>query len=107
MYTISNLVRHIYAAPNQNTFYNFTIEVVEVGAFLSMKYVFLVTPGAALLVLFGLLIHGQIQHLSKKKKELQKLKLGLKLQMPQWMSGFRELHIPNLYRANLQRSRQI
>lgn len=63
--------------PYQSTFYNGTIEVVEAGAFLSIESVFLVTLGCALLVLLGLWIHGQIQHLSKVLKLICKFVLLL------------------------------
>lgn len=62
---VGTIVYEIDQHPYQSTFYNGTIEVVEAGAFLSMESVFLVTLGVALLVLLGIWIHGQIQHLSK------------------------------------------
>ncbi|XP_008236199.1 PREDICTED: translocon-associated protein subunit alpha [Prunus mume] len=76
--------------PYQSTFYNGTIEVVEAGAFLSIESVFLVTLGFALLVLLGLWIHGQIQHLSKKTKRAPKLEVGTRAtdaSMDEWLQG--------------------
>lgn len=62
---VGTIYYEIDQQPYQSTFYNGTIEVVEAGAMLSIESVFLVTLGCALLVLLGLWIHGQIQHLSK------------------------------------------
>ena len=62
---VGTIVFEIDQQPYQSTFYNGTIEVVESGGFLSTETVFLVTLGIALLVLFGLWLHSQIQNLSK------------------------------------------
>lgn len=62
---VGTIIYEIDQSPYQSTFYNGTIEVVEAGGFLSIESVFLVTLGIALLFLFGLWVHGQIQHLSK------------------------------------------
>lgn len=67
---VGTIVYEIEEHPYQSTFFNGTIEVLESGGFLSIESVFLVTLGAALLVLLGLWIHGQIQHLSKVLKSL-------------------------------------
>ncbi|KAJ1411658.1 Translocon-associated protein [Sesbania bispinosa] len=87
---VGTIVYEIDQHPYQNTFYNGTIEVVEAGAFLSMESVFLVTLGAALLVLLGLWIHGQIQNLSKKTKRAPKVEVGTKTtdaSMDEWLQG--------------------
>ena len=75
---VGTIIYEIDQHPYQSTFFNGTIEVVEAGGFLSTESVFLVTLGAALIVLFGLWIHGQIQNLSK----VHKLKLNF------WMICF-------------------
>lgn len=67
---VGTIIYEIDDHPFQSTFFNSTIEVAEAGGFLSMESVFLVTLGTALLVLLGLWIHGQIQHLSKVLKSL-------------------------------------
>jgi len=67
---VGTIIYEIDDHPFQSTFFNGTVEVTEAGGFLSMESVFLVTLGAALLVLLGLWIHGQIQHLSKVLKSL-------------------------------------
>ncbi|XP_022748096.1 translocon-associated protein subunit alpha-like isoform X2 [Durio zibethinus] len=64
---VGTIVYDIDQHPYQNTFYNGTIEVIEAGGFLSVESVFLVTLGIALLVLFGLWLHGQFQRISKKR----------------------------------------
>ncbi|KAJ1415949.1 Translocon-associated protein [Sesbania bispinosa] len=87
---VGTILYEIDQHPYQNTFYNGTIEVVEAGAFLSMESVFLVTLGAALLVLLGLWIHGQIQNLSKKTKRAPKVEVGTKTtdaSMDEWLQG--------------------
>lgn len=62
---VGTIIYEIDNHPYQSTYYNGTIEVVEAGSLLSIESVFLITLGFALLVLLGLWIHGQIQHLSK------------------------------------------
>lgn len=62
---VGSIVYEVDQHPYQSTFYNGTIEVVESGGFISIESVFLVTLGIALLVLFGLWIHGQVKQLSK------------------------------------------
>lgn len=62
---VGTIIYEIDDHPFRSIFFNGTVEVAEAGGFLSMESVFLVTLGAALLVLLGLWIHGQIQHLSK------------------------------------------
>ncbi|XP_061341641.1 translocon-associated protein subunit alpha [Gastrolobium bilobum] len=77
---------HLY----QSTFFNGTIEVVESGGFLSIESVFLVTLGAALLVLLGLWIHGQVQNLSKKSKRAPKVEVGTRTtdaSTDEWLEG--------------------
>ncbi|QHO39536.1 uncharacterized protein DS421_4g129980 [Arachis hypogaea] len=51
-------------------------DVAEATGFLSMESIFIATLGIALLVLLGLWIHGQIQHLSKKTKRAPKVEVG-------------------------------
>ncbi|KAI4299891.1 hypothetical protein L6164_033312 [Bauhinia variegata] len=87
---VGTIVYEIDEHPYQNTFYNGTIEVVEAGGFLSMESVFLVTLGVALLVLLGLWIHGQIQHLSKKTKRAPKVEIGTRAtdaSIDEWLQG--------------------
>ena len=72
---VGTIMYEIDQHPYQNTFFNGTIEVAESGGFLSMESVFLVTLGAALLVLLGLWIHGQIQQLSKVLQSLLLFKI--------------------------------
>ncbi|CAN1748743.1 Translocon-associated protein subunit alpha [Linum perenne] len=62
---VGTIIYEIDQQPYQSTFYNGTVEVVEVGNLLSMESVLLITLGSALVVLFGIWIHGQIQNLSK------------------------------------------
>ncbi|XP_027353875.1 translocon-associated protein subunit alpha-like [Abrus precatorius] len=87
---VGTIVYEIDHHPYQNTFYNGTIEVAEAGVFLSMESVFLVTLGAALLVLLGLWIRGQIQHLTKKTKRSPKVEVGTRTtdaSMDEWLEG--------------------
>ncbi|CAI0376912.1 unnamed protein product [Linum tenue] len=66
---VGTIIYEIDQQAYQSTFYNGTVEVVESGGFLSVESVFLICLGSALLVLFGLWIHGQILNLSKVKKK--------------------------------------
>ncbi|KAL1324463.1 hypothetical protein HN51_034637 [Arachis hypogaea] len=87
---VGTILYEIDQHPYQNTFFNGTIEVAEAGGFLSMESVFLVTLGIALLVLLGLWIHGQIQHLSKKTKRAPKVEVGTRstdASMDEWLEG--------------------
>ncbi|XP_028765692.1 translocon-associated protein subunit alpha [Neltuma alba] len=86
---VGTIIYEIDTHPYQSTFYNGTIEVVEPSGFLSMESVFLVTLGAALLVLFGLWVHGRIQSLSKKKRA-PTVEVGTKTtdaSMDEWLEG--------------------
>ncbi|KAF3434649.1 hypothetical protein FNV43_RR21734 [Rhamnella rubrinervis] len=88
---VGTIIYEIDQNPYQSTFYNGTIEVVEAGGFLSVESVFLITLGIALLFLFGLWVHGQIQHLSKKTKRAPKVEIGTKTtdaSMDEWLQGF-------------------
>ncbi|XLR03609.1 hypothetical protein S83_069807, partial [Arachis hypogaea] len=62
---VGTILYEIDQHPYQNIFFNGTIEVAKAGGFLSMESVLLVTLGISFLVLLGLWIHGQIQHLYK------------------------------------------
>ncbi|XP_057456714.1 translocon-associated protein subunit alpha [Lotus japonicus] len=87
---VGSIVYEIEDNPYQTTFFNGTIEVVEAGGFLSIESVFLVTLGAALLVLLGLWIHGQIQNLSKKTKRAPKVEVGTRsidASTDEWLQG--------------------
>ncbi|MED6188785.1 hypothetical protein PIB30_089208 [Stylosanthes scabra] len=87
---VGTILYEIDQHPYQNTFFNGTIEVAESGGFLSMESVFLVTLGIALLVLLGLWVHGQIQHLSKKTKRAPKVEVGTRstdASMDEWLEG--------------------
>ncbi|QCD88787.1 translocon-associated protein subunit alpha [Vigna unguiculata] len=87
---VGTIIYEIDDHPFQSTFFNGTIEVAEAGGFLSMESVFLVTLGAALLVLLGLWIHGQIQHLSKKTKRAPKVEVGTRstdASTDEWLQG--------------------
>ncbi|KAG4966889.1 hypothetical protein AAZX31_12G023500 [Glycine max] len=87
---VGTIIYEIDEHPFQSTFFNGTVEVVESGAFLSMESVFLVTLGVALLVLLGLWIHGQIQHLSKKTKRAPKVEVGTRTtdaSTDEWLQG--------------------
>ncbi|XP_027354651.1 translocon-associated protein subunit alpha-like isoform X2 [Abrus precatorius] len=87
---VGTIIYEIDDQPFQNTFFNGTVEVLESGGFLSMESVFLVTLGAALLVLLGLWIHGQIQHLSKKTKRAPKVEVGTRAtdaSTDEWLQG--------------------
>ncbi|XP_020202882.1 translocon-associated protein subunit alpha [Cajanus cajan] len=87
---VGSIIYEIDDQPFQSTFFNGTVEVVESGGFLSMESVFLVTLGAALLVLLGLWIHGQIQHLSKKTKRAPKVEVGTRTtdaSTDEWLEG--------------------
>jgi len=85
-YIVYEIDQHHY----QNVFYNGTIEVVEVGGFLSVESVFLITLGIALLGLLGLWAYGQVQQLSKKTKKGPKVELGTgttDANMDEWLEG--------------------
>ncbi|ESW03590.1 hypothetical protein PHAVU_011G026600 [Phaseolus vulgaris] len=87
---VGTIIYEIDDHPFQSTFFNGTIEVAEAGGFLSMESVFLVTLGTALLVLLGLWIHGQIQHLSKKTKRAPKVEVGTRstdASTDEWLQG--------------------
>ncbi|KAG6571038.1 translocon-associated protein subunit alpha-like [Cucurbita moschata] len=87
---VGTIIYEIDQHPYQSTFFNGTIEVVEAGGFLSTESVFLVTLGAALIVLFGLWIHGQIQNLSKKTKRAPKVEVGTRASdasLDEWLEG--------------------
>ncbi|KAK7341291.1 hypothetical protein VNO80_24217 [Phaseolus coccineus] len=87
---VGTIIYEIDDHPFQSTFFNGTVEVAEAGGFLSMESVFLVTLGAALLVLLGLWIHGQIQHLSKKTKRAPKVEVGTRstdASTDEWLQG--------------------
>ncbi|MBA0672347.1 hypothetical protein Goklo_025007, partial [Gossypium klotzschianum] len=73
---VGSIIYDIDQQPYQSTFYNGTIEVVEVGGFLSVESVFLVTLGIALLVLLCLWLHGQFQRITKKTKRAPKVEVG-------------------------------
>ncbi|CAI0376914.1 unnamed protein product [Linum tenue] len=73
---VGTIIYEIDQQAYQSTFYNGTVEVVESGGFLSVESVFLICLGSALLVLFGLWIHGQILNLSKKTKRSPKVEVG-------------------------------
>ena len=62
---VGSIVYEIDKTPYQSTFYNGTIEVVEVGGLFSIETVFLVMLAIGLLVALGLWIHGQLQRFSK------------------------------------------
>ncbi|KAK9184625.1 hypothetical protein WN943_024976 [Citrus x changshan-huyou] len=87
---VGSIVYEVDQHPYQSTFYNGTIEVVESGGFISIESVFLVTLGIALLVLFGLWIHGQVKQLSKKTKKAPKVEVGTgttDASMDEWLQG--------------------
>ncbi|KAI4318328.1 hypothetical protein MLD38_032052 [Melastoma candidum] len=87
---VGTIIYEIDQVPYQSTFYNGTIEVVEVGGFLSMESVFLATLGIALLVLLGLWIHGRIRQLSKKTKRTPKVEVGTgttDASLDEWLQG--------------------
>ncbi|TKY67770.1 Translocon-associated protein subunit alpha [Spatholobus suberectus] len=87
---VGTIIYEIDDHPFQSTFFNGTVEVVESGGFLSMESVFLVTLGVALLILLGLWIHGQIQHLSKKTKRAPKVEVGTRTtdaSTDEWLQG--------------------
>ncbi|KAK2983791.1 hypothetical protein RJ640_017194, partial [Escallonia rubra] len=73
---VGTVVYEIDQLPYQSTFYNGTIEVTEAGGLISVESVFLISLGIALLVLLGLWIRSQIQHLSKKTKRAPKVEVG-------------------------------
>ncbi|KAK8987263.1 hypothetical protein V6N11_027019 [Hibiscus sabdariffa] len=90
---VGTIVYEIDQYPYQNTFYNGTIEVVEAGGFVSVESVFLVTLGIALLVLLGLWLHGQFQHITKKTKKAPKVEVGTRTtdaSMDEWLQDFAE-----------------
>ncbi|KAK8699066.1 hypothetical protein V6N13_115163 [Hibiscus sabdariffa] len=85
---VGTIVYEIDQYPYQNTFYNGTIEVVEAGGFVSVESVFLVTLGVALIVLLGLWLHGQFQHITKKTKKAPKVEVGTRstdASMDEWL----------------------
>ncbi|XP_058785688.1 translocon-associated protein subunit alpha-like [Vicia villosa] len=87
---VGTIVYEIDQHPFQNTFYNGTIEVVEPGILFSMESAFLFTLGAALLVLLGLWINGQVQQSFKKPKRSSKVEVGTKTtdaSMDEWLEG--------------------
>ncbi|CAN1748745.1 Translocon-associated protein subunit alpha [Linum perenne] len=87
---VGTIIYEIDQQPYQSTFYNGTVEVVEVGNLLSMESVLLITLGSALVVLFGIWIHGQIQNLSKKTKRSPKVEVGTGTRdasMDEWLEG--------------------
>ncbi|XP_014519106.1 translocon-associated protein subunit alpha [Vigna radiata var. radiata] len=87
---VGTIIYEIDDHPFRSIFFNGTVEVAEAGGFLSMESVFLVTLGAALLVLLGLWIHGQIQHLSKKTKRAPKVEVGTRstdASTDEWLQG--------------------
>ncbi|KAK3029021.1 hypothetical protein RJ639_040073, partial [Escallonia herrerae] len=87
---VGTVVYEIDQLPYQSTFYNGTIEVTEAGGLISVESVFLISLGIALLVLLGLWIRGQIQHLSKKTKRAPKVEVGTgttDASMDEWLQG--------------------
>ncbi|KAE8687340.1 Translocon-associated protein subunit alpha [Hibiscus syriacus] len=85
---VGKIIYEIDQQPFQSIFYNGTIEVVEAGGFLSVESVFLVTLGIALLVLLGLWLHGQFQHITKKTKRAPKVEVGTRAtdaSMDEWL----------------------
>lgn len=87
---VGTIVYEIDQHPYQSIFYNGTVEVVEVGGFLSMESVFLVTLGSALVGFLGLWIYGQIQNLTKKSKRAPKVEVGTRAtdaSMDEWLQG--------------------
>ncbi|KAK3412651.1 translocon-associated protein subunit alpha [Eucalyptus grandis] len=87
---VGTIIYEIDQQPYQSIFYNGTIEVVEVGGFLSIESVFLVTLGIALLVFLGLWIQGRIQQFSKKTKRAPKVEVGTgatDASMDEWLQG--------------------
>uniref|UniRef100_A0A0C9S5W1 Translocon-associated protein subunit alpha n=1 Tax=Wollemia nobilis TaxID=56998 RepID=A0A0C9S5W1_9CONI len=73
----------------ETVFHNGTIEVVEASGVLSIETVFLITLGLALLGIFGLWIHGQIQQISKKTKRMAKVEVGTRNSdvTNEWLQG--------------------
>ncbi|XP_052194696.1 translocon-associated protein subunit alpha-like [Diospyros lotus] len=87
---VGTIVYEIDQNPYQSTFYNGTFEVTEAGGPLSVESVFLSFLGIALLVLLGIWIRSQIQHLSKKTKRAPKVEVGTKTtdaSMDEWLQG--------------------
>ncbi|KAL5209408.1 hypothetical protein ABZP36_005031 [Zizania latifolia] len=95
---ITNLI-YIYEIdqhPNQNVFYNGTVEIVEAGGLLSVESVFLITLGVALLGLLGLWASllicsgtGKLDIRAKTKKA-PKVELGTgttDANMDEWLEG--------------------
>ncbi|KAK8582460.1 hypothetical protein V6N13_069237 [Hibiscus sabdariffa] len=104
---VGTIVYEIDQYPYQNTFYNGTIEVVEAGGFVSVESVFLVTLGIALLVLLGLWLHGQFQHITKKTKKAPKVEVGTRTtdaSMDEWLQG---TATPNQLPNQRKRSRSV
>ncbi|KAI3670233.1 hypothetical protein L1987_88056 [Smallanthus sonchifolius] len=84
---VGTITYEIDQHPNQNTFYNGTIEVTEAGGLVSVETVFLVSLGIAL-VLLGLWVHTQLQFLSKKTKKITKVEVGIRTvdaSMDEWL----------------------
>uniref|UniRef100_A0A7C9DWG6 Translocon-associated protein subunit alpha n=1 Tax=Opuntia streptacantha TaxID=393608 RepID=A0A7C9DWG6_OPUST len=88
---VGSIVYEIDKTPYQSTFYNGTIEVVEVGGLFSIETVFLVMLAIGLLVALGLWIHGQLQRFSKKSKKVApKVEVGTRstdASLDEWLQG--------------------
>uniref|UniRef100_A0A7N0U6K9 Translocon-associated protein subunit alpha n=1 Tax=Kalanchoe fedtschenkoi TaxID=63787 RepID=A0A7N0U6K9_KALFE len=89
---VATVIYEIDQTPYQTTFYNGTIEVVEVGGAVSIESVFLVTLGVALLVFLGLWVRGQVQNLSKKSRKASssKVEVGTATRdasLDEWLEG--------------------
>lgn len=64
---VGTILYEIDQHPYQTIFYNGTIEVTEPGGMFSVESVFLFCLGVTLLILLGVWIRSQVQHLSKVK----------------------------------------
>lgn len=87
---VGTILYEIDQHPYQNTFYNGTIEVTEPGGMFSVESVFLFCLGVTLLILLGVWIRSQIQHLSKKTKRAPKVEVGTgttDASMDEWLEG--------------------
>ncbi|CAN0910122.1 Translocon-associated protein subunit alpha [Linum grandiflorum] len=87
---VGTIIYEIDQQPYQSTFYNGTVEVIEVGGLLSMESVLLITLGTALVILFGIWIQSQIQNLTKKTKRAPKVEVGTGTRdasMDEWLEG--------------------
>jgi translocon-associated protein subunit alpha len=76
--------------PYLSVFYNGSVEVVELGGFLSGESVFLLTLGIGLLALLGFWVNGQIHHFSKKTKKASKVEVGTgtaDANVDEWLEG--------------------